>query len=157
MPSCLECGAPMSHEDIERGMCPKCKTLTPEREAELAALDEKNCKQREELSQRAVRELKESAQRSREERLQRLREIPDEVWQAAVEADKKRKPNPPQAKPKATKDRQHPLRPEEVEMTCPLCGHDKVMRYPQRMYDQVRWHYVCQGCKCAFDPGSHGL
>jgi hypothetical protein len=140
----------MSHEDIEGGMCPECKALTPEREAELRALDEEDQRRREWLLREAEHSIGKVLVNP--EGLRQLRTINDQAWEAAVEADKKQKPKPPQPRPKTTDDGQQPLRPQEVEMTCPLCGHDRVMRYPQRTYDQVKWHHICQGCKCAFDP-----
>ena len=84
--------------------------------------------------------------------IDRIEAIPDDVWQAAVEADAKEKQSKKKPRAAKPKKRASSRRPGVIDMVCPLCGHDKVKRYP---YEADGWQYVCEGCRCAFDPDYH--
>jgi predicted RNA-binding Zn-ribbon protein involved in translation (DUF1610 family) len=154
--SCPHCHEPVTEAERYSGRCPHCGELFPERKTELDKLDE-------EREHEIAREDRASLQRlsvalRNTAGLERLRAISDEEWQAAVEADasEEQEGRTPSRSRKLSKDRKKTSRraPEEIEMVCPLCGHTRVMRYP---YRSDGWQYVCQGCKCAFDPDLESL
>jgi DNA-directed RNA polymerase subunit M/transcription elongation factor TFIIS len=147
---CAHCRQPVTRTDKEQGKCPNCGAalITPAREAELAELHKRDDEQREKIRQKMQAETRALIDRQSKRHFERLLAISDEEWEAAVEANNTQDEHVPQPilpKKKQTGSR----RPEEIEMTCPLCGHTKVMRYP---YQYDGWQYVCQGCKCAFNP-----
>jgi predicted RNA-binding Zn-ribbon protein involved in translation (DUF1610 family) len=147
---CAHCRRPVTKADKELGKCPHCGAMliTPAREAELAELNKLDMVQREKSRERTQESLSALFSKLSKERFERLLAISDEEWEAATE-DKSTQDEhmaPPTSRQKKTRESR---KPEEIEMICPLCGHAKVTRYPYRCDG---WQYVCQGCKCSFDP-----
>lgn len=146
---CAHCRKPITKTDKELGKCPHCGAMlaTFEREAELAELSKLDALRREKSQENALASWKSLTSKLSRERLERIHAISDTEWEAATKdestQDEHVPPPPPQKRKRVSR------KPEEIKMVCPLCGHSKVMRYP---YQHDRWQYICQGCKCAFDP-----
>ncbi len=156
---CAYCRQPVTKIDKELGKCPHCDAplTTFEREAELAELAESDKVRRGKFQEDALKSLTALTDRLSKKHFERILAVSDEEWETAEKSDrerergattKKERPHgkytpPPQKKVSVSR------KPEEIEMICPLCGHSKVKRYP---YQHDGWQYVCQGCKCAFDP-----
>jgi len=150
---CAHCRHPVTRADKERETCPHCgaRLISSAREAELDEIRAAYERQLRKMRQAFARERAAADRAALARRQARLLAITDEEWQAAVEADKGRDPNPAQ-KALAESGKQEKTerrRAEVIDMTCPLCGHNKVKRYP---YRSNGWQYVCQGCKRAFNP-----
>lgn len=124
---CSNCGQEVDLESADTGYCPNCNKWM---------LDWEHYRQRKQLREESRAGL--AAILSPPGLFDALMNMPDDVWNTAVEADKqagcdKLAKKPRRAKPDAKK-RMRSYKGEEIEMVCPLCGHNRITRYPSRTH-----------------------